>query len=110
MPEWYNPAYVKYSVTLGGNVFGAEPTNPYTNETIPYTGYVEINDFVKDFQRPQMEQLAYSYDTELMWCDIGGANDMTGFASAWLNWARKQGRQVTFNNRCGIQGDFDTPE
>ncbi|KIM93820.1 glycoside hydrolase family 29 protein [Oidiodendron maius Zn] len=50
------------------------------------------------------------YNTELMWCDIGGANNATIFASNWLNWARDQGRQVAFNNRCGLVGDFDTPE
>jgi alpha-L-fucosidase len=45
-----------------------------------------------------------------MWCDIGGANNATIFASNWLNWARDQGRQVTFNSRCGLAGDFDNPE
>lgn len=110
MPEWYNPAYVKYGANLGGNFFGYEPTNPYTGQKIPYTGHVEVQDFIKDIQTPQMEALAYKYETELMWCDIGGANNMTTFASKWLNWAKKNKRQVTFNNRCGIQGDFDTPE
>lgn len=84
--------------------------NPYTNKTIPYTGYVPVNDFVPDLQLPQMRQLAYHYETEIMWCDIGGANNSTFFASKWLNWARSQGRQITFNGRCGIRGDFDTPE
>ena len=32
------------------------------------------------------------------------------FASAWYNAAAAQGRQVTMNNRCGLPGDFDTPE
>lgn len=110
LPEWYNPAYAEYGISWGGGFPGGPPINPYTNETIPYTGYVPVNDFVLDIQVPQMKQLAYNYETELMWCDIGGANNMTIFASEWLNWARDQGRQVTFNNRCGIQGDFDTPE
>ena len=69
-----------------------------------------VDDFVIDLQLPEMEMLAYDYETEIMWCDIGGANNSTIFASAWLNWARTQGRQVTFNNRCGISGDFSTPE
>lgn len=84
--------------------------NPYTNEVIPYTGYVPVDDFVLDIQLPQQNILAYNYDTELMWCDIGGANNATIFASNWLNWARDQGRQVTFNSRCGLAGDFDNPE
>ena len=45
-----------------------------------------------------------------MWCDIGGSNNSTLFASEWLNWARKRGQQVIFNNRCGLGGDFNTPE
>ena len=84
--------------------------NPYTGAEIPYSGYVPVNDFVLDLQLPEMNQLAYDYETEIMWCDIGGANNATIFASQWINWARKQGRQVAFNNRCGISGDFDTPE
>ncbi|KZV88775.1 putative alpha-L-fucosidase [Exidia glandulosa HHB12029] len=108
MPEWYNPAYARYSD--GGSFQGGPPVNPYTGEEIPYTGYVEVGDFVTGIQRPQMDVLAYEYETEIMWCDIGGANNSTLMASAWLNWARDKGRQVTFNSRCGIRGDYDTPE
>lgn len=106
MPEWFNPKNTAY----GGVFGGGPPKNPYTGKEIPYTGYVQVGDFVKDIQLPQMRALAYQYETEIMWCDIGGANNMTIFAAEWLNWARKQGRQVTFNNRCGLPGDFDTPE
>ena len=91
-------------------VLTGPPINPYTGETIPYTGYVNVSDFVLDIQLPQQNILAYDYETEIMWCDIGGANNATIFASDWLNWAREQGRQVTFNSRCGLPGDFDTPE
>ncbi|POR31121.1 Glycoside hydrolase, family 29 [Tolypocladium paradoxum] len=35
---------------------------------------------------------------------------MTLFAADWLNWARDNRWQVTFNNRCGFKGDSDTPE
>jgi len=107
LPEWYHPGYAKYAQT---NFPGGPPVNAYTGVEIPYTGYVPVDDFVVDLQLPEMEMLAYDYETELLWCDIGGANNSTIFASAWLNWARTQGRQVTFNNRCGIRGDFATPE
>lgn len=107
MPEWYNPAYAKYGFDAWP---GGPPTNPYTKTEIPYTGYVEVDDFIKDIQLPQMRTLANDYGIEIMWCDIGGANNSTIFASEWLNSARKQKRQVTFNNRCGLPGDFDTPE
>lgn len=113
MPEWYNPKYAEYkNVDPGwaGGCFGFPGINPYTNQSIEYTGSVAVEDFVLDIQLPQMNELAYEYNTEIMWCDIGGANNATIFASKWLNWARGQGRQVTFNNRCGIPGDFTTPE
>ena len=57
-----------------------------------------------------MSTLAHTYETEIMWCDIGGANNSTLVISSWLNWAKTQNRQITFNSRCGLTGDFDTPE
>lgn len=59
-----------------------------------------------------MEQLAYDYETDIMWCDCGAANGTAEFAAAWFNKASSDGRQVTMNNRCGIVAgaDFDTPE
>lgn len=39
------------------------PNNPYTNESVPYTGFVEVGDFLGDIQLPQMNILAYEYDT-----------------------------------------------
>jgi alpha-L-fucosidase len=45
-----------------------------------------------------------------MWCDIGGPNLTAEFAAQWYNEAAAQNRQVTMNNRCGLPGDFDTPE
>lgn len=32
------------------------------------------------------------------------------FATTWFNNASLQNRQVIMNNRCGLPGDFDTPE
>ncbi|KAH8586544.1 alpha-L-fucosidase-domain-containing protein [Bisporella sp. PMI_857] len=111
LPEWYNPLYKHYAYTPGGGFPGGPPINPYTGKEVEYTGYVENGDFIQDIQLPQQNVLAYEYDTEIMWCDIAGsANNATIFASAWINWARDRGRQVTFNNRCGIAADFDTPE
>lgn len=111
LPEWYNPKYTTYAYSSGGGFPGGPPTNPYTGEVLTYTGYVEVDDFIQDIQLPQQEVLAYDYDTEIMWCDIAGsANNATIFVSKWLNWARDQGRQVTFNSRCGLGGDFSTPE
>lgn len=106
LPEWFHPDYA----SLGfGTWPGGNATNPYTNETLPYAGYVPVDDFVTDIIVPEMEALA-AMNTEIMWCDIGGPNLTTEFASAWFNAAAKEGRQVSTNNRCGTPGDFDTPE
>jgi alpha-L-fucosidase len=48
--------------------------------------------------------------TEIMWCDIGGPNLTAEFASQWFNEQAQMGRQVVMNSRCGLPGDFDTPE
>ena len=106
LPEWFSPAYAPYGFAEwpGGNA-----TNPYTNETLPYTGFVPVNDYVSDVILPEMLTLA-DMGTEIMWCDIGGPNLTAEFASQWLNTAAEQGRQVLMDNRCGLPGDFDTPE
>jgi alpha-L-fucosidase len=84
-------------------------TNPFTNETLPYAGYVPLADYITDKIVPEMNTLA-DMGTEIMWCDIGGPNRTTEFASAWFNRAAQENRQVVMNARCGLPGDFDTPE
>jgi alpha-L-fucosidase len=106
LPEWFNPDYLPYGF---GRWPGGNATNPFTNVTLPYTGYVTHDDYVQDLVLPQMLTLA-SMGSELMWCDIGGPNMTAEFAASWFNNATVQGRQVTMNNRCGLPGDFDTPE
>ncbi|KAF7323777.1 Glycoside hydrolase [Mycena kentingensis (nom. inval.)] len=108
MPEWFSPDYAKYgfSVWPGGLAHNAFNTS----EVEPYTGRIEINDYLEDLQLPQMVDLAVKYDTEIMWCDIGGPNRSLEFAAQFYNHALAQGRAVTLNDRCGILPDFDTPE
>ena len=48
--------------------------------------------------------------TEIMWCDIGGPNLTAPFAAAYFNAFAARGQQVLLDNRCGLPGDFDTPE
>lgn len=109
LPEWFHPDYkgLGFGSWPGGNA-----TNPFTNETLPYAGYVPVDDFVADLIVPEMEILALDerYETEIMWCDIGGPNDTARFAAEWFNAAAARGRQVSLNARCGLPGDFDTPE
>ncbi|KAF4500728.1 alpha-L-fucosidase [Fusarium agapanthi] len=106
----YGPKRDLTGALLDAAAQNSGPTWSYTGATVEYTGYVPVNDFVKDIQLPQMKELAYNYNTEIMWCDIGCPNNSTIFVSEWLNWTRTQGRQITFNSRCGLNGDFSTPE
>lgn len=106
LPEFFHPDYEPYGF---GRWPGGNATNPFTNETLPYTGYVPVDDYVRDLILPEMQTLA-SLGTEIMWCDIGGPNLTTEFAAEWYNGAIAQNRQVVMNNRCGVPGDFDTPE
>lgn len=48
--------------------------------------------------------------TEIMWCDIGGPNLTAEFAAEYFNTFASRGQQVLLDNRCGLPGDFDTPE
>lgn len=116
LPEWFNPDFGPY----GFDQFDTPSTtswtgiiakNPYTGAEEPYTGRIPVDDFITDVMVPQMEILAYKYDTDIVWCDAGAANGTAEFAARWYNSTRAQGRQVTMNSRCGISAaDFDTPE
>ncbi|MEU1481236.1 alpha-L-fucosidase [Streptomyces sp. NPDC005760] len=104
MPEWFNP---------DNPWMGHAPRNPYTLAPVPYTGYRAGKDFVKDYQAPQMLELIHGYDPELIWCDIGGANDSVHVLAEYFNHAKNRARpiDVTVNNRSGISfHDFTTPE
>lgn len=105
-PEWFHPDYKKYGF---GSWPGGNATNPFTNKTLPYTGYVKVDDYITGVITPEMNALA-DMGTELMWCDIGGPTMTAEFASAWFNRAAAEGRQVVMDARCGLPGDFDTPE
>ncbi|KAG1794157.1 glycoside hydrolase family 29 protein [Suillus plorans] len=108
LPEWFNPYFSKYGFSswpggLAHNAFNA-------SELEPYTGILNISDYIEDLQYPQMVSLALDYDTEIMWCDIGGPNKTLDFAAQFFNKAMQNGYQVTMNDRCGAVPDFDTPE
>lgn len=106
LPEWFHPDYKKYGF---GSWPGGNATNPFTNQTLPYTGYVPVEEYVSQLIIPEMNALA-DIGVEIMWCDIGGPNKTTDFASAWFNKLAKENKQVLMNARCGLPGDFDTPE
>lgn len=106
LPEWFHLDYAPYGF---GRWPGHNATNPYTNETLPYIGYVPVEDYLRDVVLPEMQTLA-ALGNEIMWCDIGGPNLTAEFAAQWYNEALQQNKQVAMNNRCGLPGDFDTPE
>ncbi|KAK9791432.1 putative Glycoside hydrolase superfamily [Seiridium cardinale] len=106
LPEWFHHDYAPYAF---GRWPGHNATNPFTNATLPYTGYVHVEDYLRDLVLPEMQTLA-ALGSEIMWCDIGGPNLTAEFAAQWYNEALAQNRQVAMNNRCGLPGDFDTPE
>ena len=119
IPEWFNPSWGKYGFAQygperpdGTTHPGIIARNPFTNETEPYTGHVEVGDFIEDVMVPQMDILAYEYESDIMWCDAGASNGTAHFASRWFEYARAEWRDVTINNRCGTSeaNDFDTPE
>ncbi|WP_405987888.1 alpha-L-fucosidase [Streptomyces sp. NBC_00986] len=104
MPEWFNP---------DNPWMGHAPRNPYTLEPVPYTGYTAGKDYVTQYQAPQMLELIHGYDPELIWCDIGGANDSLHVLAEYFNHAKNRRRpiDVTVNDRSGIAfHDFTTPE
>ncbi|WP_329370554.1 alpha-L-fucosidase [Streptomyces sp. NBC_00669] len=104
MPEWFNP---------DNPWMGHAPRNPYTLEPVPYTGYTAGKDFVADYQAPQMRELIEGYDPDVIWCDIGGANDSDHVLADYFNHAKNRARpkDVTVNDRSGIAPhDFTTPE
>lgn len=119
LPEWFNPAWGKYGFAQygpenpGGTTHpGIIARNPFTNLTEPYTGFIPVDDFIADVMVPQMDILAYEYESDMLWCDAGAANGTADFAKRWWNWARAQNRDVAINSRCGtaLVNDFDTPE
>jgi alpha-L-fucosidase len=110
LPEWFHPDYAAYGFREWPGGLSYDPFD--LSSTEPYTGYVNISDYLQDLQLPQMLDIALKYDTDVMWCDIGGPNETPRFASQFFNHAMKQGREVAINNRCGstLVNDFDTPE
>lgn len=106
--EWYNPIQNPYGFEL---FVGGPYRNAYTGEAVPYTGFIEKDDFIDDIQSPQQQILMEDYRTNIMWCDIGGPSRGCQNAAKWYNEARKRGQNVVMNNRCGcLWNGFGTPE
>jgi alpha-L-fucosidase len=104
LPEWFNP---------DNPWMGHAPRNPYTLAPLPYTGYSPGKDYVKDYQTPQVLELIHGYDPDVIWFDIGGANDSRHTMAEYLNHAKNRARpkDVTYDDRGGIPThDYTTPE
>ena len=64
LPEWFSPAYAPFGFSgwPGGNA-----TNPFTNETLPYTGFVPIVYYVDDGTSESQKPFSETYDTNLIY-------------------------------------------
>jgi alpha-L-fucosidase len=112
LAEWYHPDGgwdpPQHSLKTG-------PLNPYTDETIPYTGHHPVEDDVMEHQYPQMLELVDKFDPDIMWCDIGEhvPNNSLAFMAEYYNQAKNRIRpkDVVVNDRCGPEvWDYTTPE
>jgi alpha-L-fucosidase len=112
LAEWYHPAGgwdpPEHSLEVG-------PTNPYTGEPVPYTGYQPVADDVMDHQYPQMRELVDNFDPDIFWCDIGEhvPNNSLDLMAYYYNQAknRRHPKEVAVNDRCGPDvNDFVTRE
>ncbi|CAL1711586.1 unnamed protein product [Somion occarium] len=109
LPEWFNPAYAPYGF---GSWPGGGALNAFNGSCCdPYIGYIPVDDYIEELQKPQIQTILHGYDTDILWCDIGGPTAFPQLAASWYNYAASQNRQVVMNNRCGAnQSDFVTPE
>ncbi|KAF8577472.1 glycoside hydrolase family 29 protein [Ramaria rubella] len=108
-PEWFNPAYATYGFSSWP---GGLAHNAYNwSQLEPYTGYIEVEDYVQNIQKPQMQILMDEYETNNMWCDIGGTTNITELMAGWYNRKYSEGKNVAIDDRCGTWlFDYSTPE
>ncbi|MBR7836758.1 alpha-L-fucosidase [Actinospica durhamensis] len=104
-PEFFNPDAPWYEHA---------PRNPYTGESVPYTGYTPGYDYIHDYQGGQTRELVELFDPDLIWFDISGAaNDSVHVVPGYYNQAKNRPapKDVAVNSRGGIYAyDFRTPE
>ena len=105
MPEWFNPDIPW---------MGHAPRNPYTGTPVPYTGYTRGHATTcRTSRRRRCCELIHGYDPEVIWCDIGGANDSRHVLAEYFNHAKN--RRTPRRHRQRPFGppdfhDFTTPE
>jgi hypothetical protein len=64
MCDRFNPDYAKYGF---GSWPGGIAHNAFNNSEVePYTGRLNISDYIEDLQVPQLLDIALKYDTEIM--------------------------------------------
>ncbi|TDD64837.1 hypothetical protein E1262_27020 [Jiangella aurantiaca] len=105
--EWFNPSYT-----------GNPVRNPYTGETVPYTGAPAVSDYVDEYMLPQVRELIDRYDPDILWCDGQWEKPadywrMAPVLAEFYNGAknRPEPKEVAVANRCKIQtGALDSPE
>lgn len=115
LPEWFTPAPRPPMYGAMGLAFeNPHPIDPYTGEEVPYTGYRPVDDYATGQVIPQIREIIDRYHPSILWCDIGG--DPAYYQSeTWLGEFYADGvahhpEGVVANNRCGLPGDYETPE
>lgn len=123
IPEWFNPApRPEMEQVEGGEILfrliDGPGRNAYTGEEVPYTGYLDIDDFATGQVIPQVHELIDDYRPDILWCDIGGREDYyrgNSWIADYFNMGiAEKPDGVVVNDRCGqkelTHWDFSTVE
>ncbi|EIM87573.1 glycoside hydrolase [Stereum hirsutum FP-91666 SS1] len=108
-PEWYNPDWAPYGKDSWP---GGLAHNAYNwSEIEPYTGWIPVDDYIQDLQTPQIKTLFNDYGTNVLWCDIGEASNISLLTADWYNAKYNEGKGVAIDDRCAFHlWDFSTPD
>jgi alpha-L-fucosidase len=126
IPEWFNPAPKEGNLYSDGNRWDSSTRlafsyafenplprrNPYTQEPIPYTGYIPVSDYATGVVKPQVEELIHQFRPDILWCDIGGRESYY-HSNAWIDDYYKAVPDGVVNDRCGdlsTHADYTTVE
>ncbi|KAG7450040.1 uncharacterized protein BT62DRAFT_917574 [Guyanagaster necrorhizus] len=108
---WFNLDYAKYSFNMWLRGLAHNAFNSSKLEL--YIGCLGINDYLVDLQLLQMLKLITIYESEIIWCDIGGPNKVLEFASEFYNNAPANDCLdwlvlITCLTECRAVPDFET--
>src|SRR4051794_16883408 len=126
VPEWFNPAPkegdlydhdTRWDQTQQMEFAYAYENplprrNPYTQQPVPYTGYIPVSDYASGIVKPQIEELIHQFHPDILWCDIGG-RETYYHARSWIADYYNAVPAGVVDDRCGDQtthADYATNE